>query len=81
MSAEDIIRKLRNFFEDYVGNKKIDLDEKIFSTGLVNSLFAMQLVLFLEKEFQLKIANEDLDLKNFSSLNTISEFVLKKQAP
>lgn len=76
---ENILYKVKNFLQRYIGDKEIDLDEDIFSSGLVNSLFSMQLVLFMEKEFQLKIENKDLDLKNFKSLNAISEFVLTKQ--
>ena len=65
----------------YVGDRDVGLDEDIFSSGLVNSLFSMQLVLFIEKEFQLKVGNEDLDLKNFRTLRTISEFVIGKKSP
>ena len=35
--------------------KQIQIDEDIFEGGIVNSLFAMQLVLFLEYESQVKI--------------------------
>jgi acyl carrier protein len=38
----------------------------------------MQLVMFTEKEFQVKVENEDLDLKNFSTINAIDEFVRRK---
>jgi len=35
-------------------------DEDLFAAGLVNSLFAMQLVLFVEKKFSIKVENQDL---------------------
>jgi len=38
----------------------------------------MQLVLYVEKQFNIKVENEELDLKNFNSVNAISEFVQRK---
>lgn len=79
MSREQIINPVREFLQRYVGDTDIEVDEEIFATGLVNSLFAMQLVLFLENNFNLNVSDEDLDLKNFKSLNSIANFVLIKQ--
>jgi acyl carrier protein len=55
-------------------------DEDLFASGLVNSLFAMQLVLFVEKEFSIKVDNEDLDLDNFRSVSAITGFIQRKLA-
>jgi methoxymalonate biosynthesis acyl carrier protein len=79
MNEQDVASKIKNFLQRYVGEKELEYDEEIFSSGLINSLFAMQLVLFLEKEFKLKVENKDLDLKNFRTLGTIAEFVSSKQ--
>jgi methoxymalonate biosynthesis acyl carrier protein len=79
MIKETIIEKLRIFFRKYVG-RTIDPDEEIFQSGLVNSLFAMQLVLFVEKEFGVAVTNDDLDLANFRSLNATSDFIQAKIA-
>lgn len=81
MNLQDIVHNnTKAFLQRYVGEREIGLDEEIFSSGLVNSLFAIQLVLFLEKEFQIKIENKDLDLKNFMTINAIGQFVLHKKA-
>ena len=45
----------------------------------LNSLFAMQLVLFVEKTFDIQVANEDLNFQNFKSLNAIVDFVERKR--
>ncbi|MFJ8582339.1 phosphopantetheine-binding protein [Micromonospora sp. NPDC093277] len=50
-------------------------DDDIFETGLVNSLFAMQLVLFVEQEFAIELDNEDLERDNFRTVNAIAELV------
>lgn len=65
---------LTKFFRDY----ELQDDEDIFSLGFVNSLFAMQLVMFLEKEFSIKVDNNDLDFSNFRSINAIYELINRK---
>lgn len=50
-------------------------DEDIFAAGLVNSLFAMQLVVFVEKEFEIQVANEDLERDNFRTVDSIARLV------
>lgn len=79
MNHSSVLEMVKEFLQSYVGDRDIEPDEEIFTSGLVNSLFAMQLVLFLEKAFSIKVENEDLGLENFKSLNTIADFVLQKQ--
>lgn len=50
-------------------------DDDIFEAGLVNSLFAMQLVVFVEEEFAIQISNEDLERDNFRTVNSITGLV------
>jgi len=42
--------------------------EDIFERGLVNSLFAMQLVMFVEREFAIVVERQDLDIRHFCSI-------------
>lgn len=55
--------------------KQIQIDEDIFEGGIVNSLFAMQLVLFLEKKFGIRISGKDLKQINFRTVNAIDNFI------
>ncbi|MBF0423947.1 MAG: acyl carrier protein, partial [Magnetococcales bacterium] len=57
----------------------VDPDLDLFASGMVNSLFAMQLVLFVEKEYGIKVENEDLNYENFKSLHAIVDFIDKKR--
>lgn len=77
---EDIKGKTRAFLSRFFKKHELGDDEDIFSLGFVNSLFAMQLVMFLEKEFGVRVDNKDLDLDNFKTVNTIEDFVNKKKA-
>lgn len=70
--------KIRKFLGRFFRKHELKDDDDIFELGFVNSLFAMQLVLFLEKEFQIKVTNNDLDLDNFRTVQNIVLFVDEK---
>ena len=75
--------KIRRFIEEHLtvfeDEVEINEDDSIFELGYVNSLFAMQLVMYLEQEFGIAIENSDLDIrKNFRSIGRIAEFVASK---
>jgi acyl carrier protein len=57
----------------------VERDHDLFRQGGMNSLFAIQLMNFLESHFDLVLDVEDLDLRNFSTLNRINAFVQRKQ--
>ncbi|MBF0165426.1 MAG: acyl carrier protein [Magnetococcales bacterium] len=72
--------KIREFLEKFIRDADVADDEDLFATGLVTSLFAMHLVLFLEKEFGVKVDNRDLDFDNFRTINAIVALIEKKRA-
>jgi acyl carrier protein len=79
-SVQDIKTRTKNFLFRFVRKRNLADSDDFFASGMVNSLFAMQLVLFVEKEFGIKVQSEDLDLKNFRTVEAISGFVEKKRA-
>jgi methoxymalonate biosynthesis acyl carrier protein len=54
---------------------EIDEGQDIFSLGFVNSLFAMELVMFIEKTFGITIPNDELRIDNFRTANSMAELV------
>ena len=79
MNPMEISVTLRAFIAKFVRARQFGDSENIFESGYVNSLFVMQLILFIEKEFALAVANEDLELANFSSVDAMTAFVLRKR--
>jgi len=71
--------KIKDFLSQTIKNYDLQDDEDIFAKGLVNSLFAMQLVMFVEQEFGVSVDNEDLELDNFRSINALLQFVTRKK--
>jgi methoxymalonate biosynthesis acyl carrier protein len=55
--------------------------DNIFQLGYVNSLFAIKLLNYVEKEFNIVIENEEMDISNFSSVSAIVQLVEKKTRP
>ena len=55
-------------------------DDNIFRKGFVDSLFAVQLIAYLEQEFEVPVDNEDLNIENFSSVDAMVSFVERKKS-
>lgn len=71
---------IRNFLSEHITAYDLQDSDDIFELGLVNSLFAMQLVLFVEQAFDISIDGEDLDFANFRTVNAIDHLVKAKTA-
>lgn len=52
----------------------------IFALGFINSLFAMQLVMFLENNFGIRIPNEELTLDHLRTVTAMTELVERQLA-
>jgi methoxymalonate biosynthesis acyl carrier protein len=52
-------------------------DQDLFSSGLVSSMFAMQLVVHLEESYGIAIIGPDLKLENFRTVRAMTELVLR----
>ncbi len=77
MNKEEIIYRIRVFLENHVGNNNFSNSDDLFSQGFVSSLFAMELVNFVETEFNIIIDDIELKLDNFRSVDAISKLVTK----
>ena len=66
---------IRKFLTKHIKDYTVQDDDDIFALGLVNSLFTMQLVLFVEQEFDFEVDGEDLDIANFRTVNAITALV------
>lgn len=73
------IEAIREFLARHIRNAEFGLSDDIFATGMVNSLFALQLVTFIEGHFGLSIEDEDLMPENFNSILAMVSFVERKQ--
>jgi acyl carrier protein len=79
MEPKDKIREFitrhLTVFDDEVTFSDAD---NIFQLGLVNSLYVMKLLNYVESEFDIVIENEDMDIRHFSSVDNIARLVERK---
>lgn len=69
--------RILRFFRE---KKKIDsvgYDTDLFESGVVNSLFALEIVLFLEREFHIRLSRRQINEENFRTIGKMAELVEK----
>ncbi|GAB3033600.1 hypothetical protein GCM10027285_15630 [Oleiagrimonas citrea] len=71
-------QRVRQFFSRFFRTDGLDDADDVFAGGYVNSLFAMQLIAWLEKEFSIAIEDDDLQLSNFSTIDSIAQMLDRK---
>ena len=71
---------IKNFILESVNIPDLQDDDHLFESGIVNSLFAIQLMTFLEKSFKIEVTMDDLSMDNFQSINATSLFIERKQS-
>jgi acyl carrier protein len=78
--TDDIAKTVRTFIGDHVQDGELGDDHDIFATGSVSSLFAVQLVMWVERTFAVVVHPADLDIENFRTVNHVVRFVESRRA-
>ncbi|MFJ7209762.1 acyl carrier protein [Streptomyces sp. NPDC098789] len=78
VSPEAIQEALLGFLE---GRTKSTLSptQDLFASGLLSSMFAMELVVHLEQSYRIAIVGADLKLDNFRTVQGMTDLVLRLQ--
>ncbi|MEE8522452.1 MAG: phosphopantetheine-binding protein [Thermoanaerobaculia bacterium] len=74
---DDRKSKIRQFVAKFLRGHQLEDGEDFFRLGF-NSLFALQLVQFVEKEFAITIDDDDLDIDNFRTVDAVAALVERK---
>ncbi|MDG0875640.1 acyl carrier protein [Paenibacillus thiaminolyticus] len=75
MNQTETELKVVNFLKRCTKREQFDYHQSFQEMGIVNSLLMMQLILFIEKEFELTVSNEDLRNNTLSSINNILAYI------
>ena len=54
------------------------LDADLYETGVLDSMAFVELLVFLEKEFKIKVGLDDIEVDNFRTIRKIVKFVLER---
>jgi phosphopantetheine-binding len=79
MSTEAILEKVKGYILRTVDGTQITEDTDLFQTGIIHSLFAVQLVVFIEKAFHLELEEEDLTQEHMKTIRDIAKLIEEKQ--
>ncbi|MEU7635677.1 MULTISPECIES: acyl carrier protein [unclassified Streptomyces] len=74
--AEDVETELKQFLEKSTKTSWAS-DTDLFADGGVSSMFAMELVVHIERTFGLAIEGPDLRIDNFRTVNDMTALVLR----
>lgn len=80
MTNNDYCHAIKAFLALHFQHPDLQDDEDIFAGGFVTSLFAMQLVLFIEDQLGVQLANQDLKLDNFRTVQKMVDLIERKLA-
>ena len=72
--------KIRKFMiENFLFGEDTDLkdDTSFLEEGIIDSTGVLELIEFLEEEFNIQIDDEDLIPENLDSLNNLEQFIAK----
>jgi acyl carrier protein len=79
----DVLESLRAFFREELvvdhGGRDIAADEDLLASGVIDSLGATKLVLFIEETYQIRVQDSDVVPDNFRNLASIARFIASKQ--
>lgn len=61
-------------------NEKVKPSEELLQTGILDSMDVMRLVVFLEKNFEIKIPSIDIIRPNFQSVESMTYYLTKNHS-
>jgi acyl carrier protein len=76
--TNDPLLEIKSFIIGRFPQADLGDDQDIFALGFVNSLFATELVMFIEGTFGIVIPNEELTLDNFRTVASMAELVARQ---
>jgi acyl carrier protein len=80
----DVIQRIRSYIDDNFLYMRPDAelgdDDSLLGTGIIDSMGVMELIVFVEGEFGVSVADSEVTKENFDSIATIARFVESKDA-
>lgn len=83
MTGNETRRTLRRFLGEHLPAGAVeDLDgaDSLVGMGALDSLLMLELIEFLEAEFAIRVAEDDVVPEHFDTLDNLSAFIERKRA-
>jgi acyl carrier protein len=80
-TQETVTAFLKTRFHASLPGGRLDADDPLFSSGIVDSFGVLELIAFLEDTFHISIDTAQHELLEFDSVNKIAALVGREQRP
>ncbi|MCG3693037.1 acyl carrier protein [Aliarcobacter butzleri] len=70
----DIIERIKPLVEE-IAFKKVEIDEPLYTSNLIDSMGTVDLAMMLEEEFKIKIDTRDIIESNFDSIEKLANYI------
>ncbi|MCT7536460.1 acyl carrier protein [Aliarcobacter butzleri] len=70
----DIIERIKPLVEE-IAFKKVEIDEPLYTSNLIDSMGTVDLAMILEEEFNIKIDTRDIIESNFDSIEKLANYI------
>lgn len=81
METQEMKTAIRQFLSRSLRGYTLNDDDDIFSLGLVHSLFTVQIILFIEKTFQIELEVRELKIEQIATVNKMVELIQRQACP
>lgn len=82
LTIEEVSEKIKNYIQEIYlfGYEESELcdNSSFLELGILDSTGIMELIVFLETEFEIKVQDEEILPENLDSINCASNYVYKK---
>ncbi|MDP2207240.1 MAG: acyl carrier protein [Bacteroidota bacterium] len=81
MNKEEIGKTVSNFIsKNFLFNQEKQVDDTVslLGTGIIDSMGTLELISFLESNYNIRFDDEELVAENFDSIEKIKEFLSTK---
>jgi acyl carrier protein len=79
MTAAEVIERTRSYItENFLYMRRdfrLDDNDSLLGSGIIDSMGVMEVILFLETEFGVEVGDEDVTEENLGSIRAISRYV------
>lgn len=79
MMESNIQQALTQFFSDQFNVEPPSTSTDLIEAGILDSLMLIEVVMFMETEFSVTAELDDLEIENFLSIDTMTQFVAARR--
>ena len=72
---QKIIDYIKNELHSSTPNLDIEPDDDLLSAGLVDSIGMMRLIQYIEEQFSIKVAPQDMTIENFITVDAMAKYI------